>query len=56
MRLAGLAPARIQLLAFLVGGMFLGMAALVYVTRITAIEPSRVALGFELSVIGAVNG
>lgn len=53
-RLAGLQPARILQSAFLVGGIFLGLAALVYVTRIQAIEPARMALGFELQVIGAV--
>jgi simple sugar transport system permease protein len=47
-------PARILQAAYGVGGLFLGMAALMYVTRVTAIEPSRMALGFELSVIGAV--
>ena len=53
-RLLGLRPERILQSAFLVGGIFLGMAALVYVTRVQAIEPARMALGFELQVIGAV--
>jgi ribose/xylose/arabinose/galactoside ABC-type transport system permease subunit len=53
-RLAGLPPARILQSAFFVGGIFLGLAALIYVTRIQAIEPARMALGFELQVIGAV--
>jgi ribose/xylose/arabinose/galactoside ABC-type transport system permease subunit len=53
-RLAGLRPGRILQSAFLVGGIFLGLAALIYVTRIQAIEPARMARGFELQVIGAV--
>lgn len=53
-RLVGLSPDRIRQSAFLAGGLLLGVAALVYVTRIQAIEPSRIALGFELQVIGAV--
>lgn len=52
--LLGLNPGRIQQTAFGVGGLFLGLAALLYVTRIQAIEPARMALGFELQVIGAV--
>ena len=53
-RLMGLHPPRILQGAFFAGGLFLGLAALIYVTRIQAIEPSRIALGFELQVIGAV--
>jgi ribose transport system permease protein len=53
-RLMGLAPGRILQGAFMVSGLFLGLAALLYVTRLQAIEPSRIALGFELQVIGAV--
>lgn len=53
-RLMGLRPERILQSAFSVGGLFLGLAALVYVTRVQSIEPARMALGFELQVIGAV--
>jgi rhamnose transport system permease protein len=53
-RLLGLRPEGIRLSAFLVGGLFLGLAALIYVTRVQSIEPARMALGFELQVIGAV--
>lgn len=53
-RLLGLSPARILRNAFSVGGLFLGLAALVYVTRVQSIEPARMALGFELQVIAAV--
>lgn len=53
-RLAGLDPGRLRLSAFAVGGLFLGVAALLYVTRVQVIEPARLALGFELQVIGAV--
>jgi ribose/xylose/arabinose/galactoside ABC-type transport system permease subunit len=52
--LMGLRPGRILQSAFFVGGIFLGVAALIYVTRVQAIEPARMALGFELQVIGAV--
>lgn len=53
-RLVGLKPQLISRSAFIVNGLFLGLAALVYVTRVQAIEPARIALGFELQVIGAV--
>ncbi len=53
-RFMGLNPDRIRTNAFGIGGLFLGLAALIYATRIQAIEPSRIALGFELPVIGAV--
>jgi len=53
-RLLGLLPGRILQSAFCVSGIFLGLAGLIFVTRIQAIEPARLALGFELQVIGAV--
>ncbi len=53
-RLAGLNPRAILQSAFNVGGLFLGLAALIHVTQIQFIEPARMALGFELQVIGAV--
>jgi ribose/xylose/arabinose/galactoside ABC-type transport system permease subunit len=53
-RLKGLSPDRIKQSAFLAGGFFLGLAALVYVTRGLTIEPVRMANHFELKVIGAV--
>ncbi len=53
-QLAGLNPKNILRSSFAVGGLFLGLAALVYATRVQSIEPSRIALGFELQVIGAV--
>ena len=52
--LTGLDRRRILRSAFGLGGLFLGLASLLFVTRIQAIEPSRIALGFELQVIGAV--
>jgi ribose/xylose/arabinose/galactoside ABC-type transport system permease subunit len=52
--LAGLNPRAILQSAFNVGGVFLGLAALIYITQIQFIEPARMALGFELQVIGAV--
>jgi rhamnose transport system permease protein len=53
-RLLGLAPGRVLQSAFAVGGLFLGLSALIYVTQVQFIEPARLALGFELQVIGAV--
>src|SRR5207244_8371379 len=53
-RLMGLKPGAILQSAFLASGIFLGLAALIYVTRIQAIEPARMARGIELEVIGAV--
>jgi ribose transport system permease protein len=53
-RLLGLNPGRILRSAYFVGGLFMGLAALVYVTRVQSVEPARMALGFELQVIGAV--
>ena len=35
-------------------GIFLGLAALTYTSNRLTIEPNRMALGFELQVIGAV--
>jgi ribose/xylose/arabinose/galactoside ABC-type transport system permease subunit len=53
-RLMGLNPRAIRQSAFTIGGLFLGLAALVYITQIQFIESARLALGFELQVIGAV--
>lgn len=53
-RLLGVNPGKILQTAFCVGGIFLSVAALIFVTRVQAIEPARMALGFELQVIGAV--
>jgi ribose/xylose/arabinose/galactoside ABC-type transport system permease subunit len=52
--LMGLRPARILNSAFWMGGLFFGLSALIYVTRVQAVEPARMALGFELQVIAAV--
>jgi ribose/xylose/arabinose/galactoside ABC-type transport system permease subunit len=53
-RLLGLRPGAILQGAFCASGLFLGLAALVFVTQVQYIEPARLALGFELQVIGAV--
>jgi ribose/xylose/arabinose/galactoside ABC-type transport system permease subunit len=53
-RLKGLNPDAVMLTAFLAGGFFLGLAALVSVTNQLTIEPSRMARSFELYVIGAI--
>jgi simple sugar transport system permease protein len=52
--LVGVQPRRILTSAFLIGGLFFAAATLVYVTRVQAVEPARMALGFELQVIAAV--
>ncbi len=53
-RLHGLDPGRDLQSAFLFGGAFLAVGTLLEVTQVQAIEPARIAIGFELSVIGAV--
>lgn len=53
-RLIGLQPRQVLNSAFLWGGLFFSLAVLIYVTRVQAIEPARIALGFELQVIAAV--
>jgi rhamnose transport system permease protein len=53
-RLKGIETGRVTQSAFFVGGLFLGLAALVYSTNRLSIEPMRMAKGFELEVIGAV--
>jgi ribose/xylose/arabinose/galactoside ABC-type transport system permease subunit len=50
----GLRPERLLRQCFCVSGLFLALATLVFVTRIQAVEPARMALGFELQVIAAV--
>ena len=52
-RLSGLDPTRILFGAFIVGGIFLGLASLLDVTNHITIEPARLGAGFELSVIAA---
>jgi ribose/xylose/arabinose/galactoside ABC-type transport system permease subunit len=52
--LKGINVNKIQHSAFFVSGIFMGMAALLFLTNLMTIEPSRVAQNFELSVIGAV--
>jgi ribose/xylose/arabinose/galactoside ABC-type transport system permease subunit len=52
-RLSGLDPARVLFRAFLVGGIFLGLAALLDVSNHITIEPARMGAGFELNVIAA---
>ena len=53
-RLIGLHPRRVLSRSYTIGGIFFALAALVYATRVQAIEPARMALGFELQVIAAV--
>jgi ribose/xylose/arabinose/galactoside ABC-type transport system permease subunit len=53
-RLMGLHPGQIRQSAFFVSGILFGLAALVYATRLQAIEPARIGMGFELQVIAAV--
>lgn len=53
-RISGLNPGRILQSAYFVGGMFLGLAAVIFVTNRQTIQLSTMARGFELDVIGAV--
>jgi ribose/xylose/arabinose/galactoside ABC-type transport system permease subunit len=53
-RLSGLRPDRILLQAFVIGGVFLGLASLLDVTNHSVLKPAQLGLGFELSVIAAV--
>lgn len=53
-RLQGLRPENIRLTAFLGGGLLLALASLIYCTQVQIIDPARLALGFELQVVGAV--
>jgi ribose/xylose/arabinose/galactoside ABC-type transport system permease subunit len=50
----GLAPGRILQSGFLAGGLLLGLAALIAVTRVQTIEPARMLVSFELHIVGAV--
>jgi ribose/xylose/arabinose/galactoside ABC-type transport system permease subunit len=50
----GLSPPWVLQTAYLAGGVFLGLAALTYCTRLQVIEPARMARGLELQVVGAV--
>jgi ribose/xylose/arabinose/galactoside ABC-type transport system permease subunit len=52
--LVGVDPRRVLNSAFWISGLLFGLSALVYVTRVQAVEPARMALGFELQVIAAV--
>lgn len=52
--LMGLQPRRILSSSFVLGGLFFAAAAVLYATRVQAVEPARMALGFELQVIAAV--
>lgn len=53
-RLHGLDVSRLALSAFAFGGFYVGLGGLLYVSNQQTIDPARMALGFELSVIAAV--
>ncbi len=53
-RLQGLDLPRLAISAFLFGGFYLGLGGVLYVSNQQTIDPARMALGFELSVIAAV--
>ncbi len=53
-RLKGMRTGRVLQSAFFTSGTFLGLAALTKITNQLTIEPSRLARGFELDVIGGV--
>ena len=50
----GLNPQRHQTIRLSASGVFLGLGALIFVTKGLTIEPDRMAQNFELQVIGAV--
>lgn len=52
-RLAGLPVARVQILAFLLNGALVGLAAVVFASRFTVIQ-SNAGIGFEFAAITAV--
>jgi len=53
-RLQGLHPGRVQQSAFLVGGIFVGVAAVVAASGVKTIVPEKMVSGLELQIIGAV--
>ena len=53
-RLHGLDLSKLSVTAFLFGGLYVGLAAMLYVSNQQTIDPARMALGFELTVIAAV--
>ena len=53
-RLHGLDLSRLAFSAFLFGGFYVGLGGMLYVSNQQTIDPARMALGFELSVIAAV--
>ena len=53
-RLQGLDLPRLAISAFLFGGLYLGLGGILYVSNQQTIDPARMGLGFELSVIAAV--
>lgn len=51
--LAGITVRKVRILAYTITGLFVGIASILYTSRQTAIQPSSVALGFELDAIAA---
>lgn len=51
--LAGVNVKRVRIYAFAITGTLIGISAILYTSRLTAIQPSSAALGFELDAIAA---
>lgn len=51
--LAGVNVSRVRMLAFTITGALVGVSSILYASRLTAIQPSSAASGFELDAIAA---
>lgn len=52
-QLAGINVKRVRIYAFAITGALVGVSSILYTSRLTAIQPSSAALGFELDAIAA---
>lgn len=52
-QLAGINVKRVRIYAFAITGALIGISSILYTSRLTAIQPSSAALGFELDAIAA---
>jgi ribose transport system permease protein len=51
--LAGVNVSRVRIIGFVMTGTLIGVSSILYTSRLTAIQPSSAALGFELDAIAA---
>ena len=51
--LAGINVKKVRIIAFSITGFLIGISSILYTSRLTAIQPSSAALGFELDAIAA---